>query len=108
MSKTGFQDDSCGSHLKFLISKVLFAFDLQVILYIMGSHFYICRLLQKRNVVDMVTIYVSNQRYIIMPLKMYIIKIEKTFQSKHFKCQMYQNTLFFSHNVIIFFEKQIV
>ena len=32
MSKTGFQDDSCGSHLKFLISKVLFAFDLQVIL----------------------------------------------------------------------------
>ena len=32
MSKTGFQDDSCDSHLKFLISKVLFAFDLQVIL----------------------------------------------------------------------------
>ena len=32
MSKTGFQDDSCGSHLRFLISKVLCAFDLQVIL----------------------------------------------------------------------------
>ena len=75
-------------------------------IYIMDSHFYICRLLQKRNVVHIVTIYVSNQRYIIMSLKMYIIKIEKTFQSKHFKCQMYQNTLFFSH-VIIFLKNKL-
>ena len=81
--------------------------DSHVYIYIMDSHFYICGLLQKRNVVDIVTIYVSDQRYIIMSLKMYIIKIEKTFQSKHFKCQMYQNTLFFSHNVIIFFKNKL-
>ena len=31
-SKIGFQDGSCGGHLRFLISKILYSFDLQVIL----------------------------------------------------------------------------
>ena len=32
MSKIGFQDGSYGGHLRFLISKILYTFDLQIIL----------------------------------------------------------------------------